>query len=228
MATKAALTLLKNTPSPGATLNTIQSAQTVQQTIDPVQDKEEQKSDQQPTPNSPQNVGSSKVASSDDESGGSTEREAERAVKFKGLSKKVSRATVLKAVRKKSTRFFDDDKDLAETLGDYVRDEWVAKLDDAARQAKKDAHMFYHRALKHIKHLPPTTPLVLSLQLNLAVYHAEVKKDLNTAIESVENVIENYASKMNVFAVGGSERKETERIINLMSKNMAHWNEQAD
>ena len=55
-----------------------------------------------------------------------------------------------------------------------------------------------------------------------------MKKDLNTAIESVENVIENYASKMNVFAVGGSERKETERIISLMSKNMAHWNEQAD
>ena len=48
-------------------------------------------------------------------------------------------------------------------MDDYLKDEWVAKLDDAAKQAKKDAYMFYHKALKHIKHLPPHTPLVLNL-----------------------------------------------------------------
>ena len=68
-----------------------------------------------------------------------------------------------KVIKKKSTRFFDDDKDLGEVMDDYLRDEWVAKLDDAAKQAKKDAYMFYRNALKHIKHLPPHTPLVLNL-----------------------------------------------------------------
>ena len=66
-------------------------------------------------------------------------------------------------MKKKSTRFFDDDTNLGEAMDDYLRDEWVAKLDDAAKQAKKDAYMFYQKALKHIKHLPAHTPLVLNL-----------------------------------------------------------------
>ena len=33
---------------------------------------------------------------------------------------------------------------------------------------------------------------------------------------------------MNVFALGRSETKGSEKIIKLMTKNMALWNEQAD
>ena len=34
-------------------------------------------------------------------------------------------------MKKKSTRFFDDD--LGEVMDDYLKDEWVTKLDEAAK-----------------------------------------------------------------------------------------------
>ena len=89
------------------------------------------------------------------------ENTTEKEVRFENQSGTNRQGT--KVIKKKSTRFFDDDKDLGEVMDDYLRDEWVAKLDEAAKQAKKDAYMFYRNALKHIKHLPPHTPLVLNL-----------------------------------------------------------------
>ena len=62
----------------------------------------------------------------------------------------------------------------------------------------------------------------------MAVYHAEVKKDLNTAIENLETVLVKSFETTNVFADDQKERAEANKIINLMRKNMDKWNEQAE
>ena len=74
--------------------------------------------------------------------------------------------------------------------------------------------------MKHTKNLPATSPLVMMLQLNMAVYHAEIKKDLNTAIETLEHVLSKTFENVNVFALDGAESIELKRVINLMRKNM--------
>ena len=101
----------------------------------------------------------------------------------------------------------------------------IEKLDKASKLAKKDALKYYQKALKHMKHIPPHAPLVLLLQLNIAVYHAEVKKDLNTAIENLEHVLLKTFENTNIFAMASAEMAESKKVISLMRKNMAKWNE---
>ena len=76
--------------------------------------------------------------------------------------------------------------------------------------------------------LPKTSPIVLLLNLNFAVFQAETKRNLNKAIEIIEDILIHTFEDINVFAMDSREGGETKKIINLMQKNLIKWNSQAE
>lgn len=55
-----------------------------------------------------------------------------------------------------------------------------------------------------------------------------MKRNLNKAIEGLEDVLIHTFEDINVFAMDSKEGNEVKQLMNLMRKNLQKWNEQAD
>lgn len=81
--------------------------------------------------------------------------------------------------------------------------DYFSKISDAA---KGDCMVYYKKALQFSKNLPILDPILLYLNLNVAIYKVEVLKNLNEAIEDMEKLMIRIQEEGNMFKLNINER----------------------
>ena len=67
-----------------------------------------------------------------------------------------------------------------------------------------------------MKRISAVSPIAMQLQMNLAIYHAEIRHDLNTAIEQIETILIDTFENVNVFAMDNKEGAEIKRLVIIL------------